>query len=80
MGLWPLLVVLTTGCSSDGFAVWDALPVMEGGVQAMSRESDLELTRSPLPAHLKFVEGLITLAPEDPRLRADAAQGLAAPP
>jgi tetratricopeptide (TPR) repeat protein len=59
----------------DKMVVRSTTPVLNGGLEAMNRETDLELAKAALPANLKFVEGLIDVDPENETFRNYAAQG-----
>ena len=67
--------LLLNACSMSNMVVTGSLSVMDGGVEAMNRETDLELARTAIPANLKLVEGLIIEAPQNLDLRINAAQG-----
>ena len=56
-------------------AVRGSMPMMEGGVESMNRETDLELARRAMPANLKMLEGMIYTDPGNSELRIVAAQG-----
>jgi len=69
------LVLLAGGCSTGQLVVRGAMPLMGGGLEAMNRETDLELARSAIPATLKMLEGMALEDPGNAALRLYAAQG-----
>ncbi len=72
-----LLAVLLSlgGCSMAKVAVRGSMPMMEGGIESMNRETDLELARSAIPANLKMMEGMTFVDPDNGELRIRAAHG-----
>jgi tetratricopeptide (TPR) repeat protein len=52
-----------------------AVPILDGGVEAMNRETDLDLARAAIPANLKLLEGLVMEDPRNADLRIFTAQG-----
>lgn len=70
-----LLMLLVTGCSTSQIVVRGAMPLMDGGLEAMNRETDLELARSAIPATLKMLEGMSVNDPGNATLRVYLAQG-----
>ena len=72
-----LLAVLVClgGCSMGQVAVRGSMPMMEGGIESMNRETDLELARSAIPANLKMMEGMTFVDPANGELRIRAAHG-----
>ncbi len=76
---WPaylLILLFLSGCSASQVVVRTTAMIMDGGVEAMNRETDIDLARSAIPAQLKLVEGLIIEDPDNPELRVYAAQAL----
>ena len=67
---------LTSGCSMGTMVARTTVSVLDGGLEAMNRETDLELAKSAIPANLKLMEGLIFEDPRNRTLREFAAQGL----
>ncbi len=63
------------GCSMGQMVARSSSSIMESGVAAMNRETDLELAKSAIPANLKLLEGLLQELPRDPDMRVRAAQG-----
>lgn len=70
-----LLALLATGCSTSQIVVRGAMPLMDGGLAAMNRETDLQLAREAIPATLKMLEGMSIEDPGNVQLRAYLAQG-----
>lgn len=69
------LVLFLSACSPGQFIARSSLPLLQSGVAAMNRESDLGLARSAIPANLKLIESLIQELPDNSNLRLNAAQG-----
>jgi hypothetical protein len=55
---------LTSGCSAAQMVARGTIPIVHGGVEAMSHEPDVQLARAAMPANLEFIQGLIY---EDPK-------------
>lgn len=70
-----LSLTVLAGCSMQRLAVRGALPLMQGGIEAMNRETDVELAKAAMPASLKMVEGMVYADPDNARLRLYAAEG-----
>lgn len=69
------LVLLTmTGCSLDKMLVRASTPMIEGGVEALNHETDLELAEDSIPANLNMLQGMIKIDPENALLHTYAAQ------
>ncbi len=68
-------VVALSGCSMQELAVRGSLPLMEGGIEAMNRETDIELAKAAMPASLKMIEGMVYADPDNATLRRYAAEG-----
>lgn len=75
---WRLALVavlaLPAACSFDKMLVRASMPMIDGGVDAMNRESDLKLAEESIPANLNMLLGMIRIDPDNPRLRRYAAQ------
>lgn len=67
-------VMLMSGCSIDQMLVRASTPMIEGGVEALNHETDLELAEESIPANLNMLRGMINLDPENARLHTYAAQ------
>ena len=74
--LLMLASLILGGCSVGQMAARSAVSIMDGGADAMNRETDLVLAASAIPANIKLVEGLVAEDPGNPALHAYAAQGL----
>lgn len=69
-------IILTTlsACSIDKMMVRASMPMIEGGIEAMNAEPDLQLAEDSLPANLGMLNGMIHLDPENIQLHVYAAQ------
>lgn len=63
------------GCSTGQLVARGASPLIEHGVAAMNRETDLELARASIPANLKMIEALLLADPDNSAYRVQAAMG-----
>ncbi len=74
---WALLafLLLLGGCSMGQMVARSSVSIMDGSVDALNRESDLQLARDAIPANIKLIEGLIFEDPGNVDLRVYAAQG-----
>lgn len=70
-----ILIALLSGCSTSQIVVRGAMPLMDGGLTAMNRETDLQLARDAIPATLKMLEGMSVQDPNNADLRLYLAQG-----
>ncbi|MBU1192662.1 MAG: TRAP transporter TatT component family protein [Gammaproteobacteria bacterium] len=70
-----MLAIVISGCSTSQIVVRGAMPLMDGGLEAMNRETDLELASSAIPATLKMLEGMAVGDPGNSQLRIYLAQG-----
>ncbi|NQU06507.1 MAG: hypothetical protein HQ568_10470, partial [Calditrichaeota bacterium] len=77
-----ILVILTvllnifTGCSfRERMVIWAVKPVVEGAIQSLLSETDIELAQTGLESELKLLEGMIITRPHDRDLLVLAAQG-----
>jgi hypothetical protein len=64
----------TAGCSVNSMIGWGAARMMDGGIAAVYRESDLQLAREGMPAQIMLIESFVEQAPDNTRLRLYAAQ------
>ena len=70
------LVWLTlSGCSTSQLVARGAAPLIDHGMAAMNRETDLELARASIPANLKMIEALLLADPDNATYRVQAAMG-----
>jgi hypothetical protein len=67
-------LILLSGCSIDKMVVRTSTPMIEGGVEALNHETDLELAEQSIPANLNMLRGMINIDPENARLHTFAAQ------
>ena len=67
-------LLLISGCSIDQMLVRASTPMIEGGVEALNQETDLDLAEESIPANLNMLRGMINLDPENARLQTYAAQ------
>lgn len=68
-------VLLLAGCSTGKMVVRGSQTIMDSGIEAMNRESDLQLARAAMPANLKLMEGMLLEDPDNIDLLLYAAQG-----
>ena len=67
--------LLLSGCSTSQLVARGASPLIDHGVTAMNRETDLELARASIPANLKMIEALLLADPDSTPSRVQAAMG-----
>ncbi len=70
------LIALLAGCSTTRLVVRTTQPLLEKSVEAMNRETDLELARAAIPANLKMLDGMIAADPGNAALHLMMAEGL----
>ena len=58
----------------DQMLVRASTPMIEGGVDALNHETDLELAEDSIPANLNMLRGMISIDPENAQLHTFAAQ------
>ena len=68
------MLVLIPACSMNKMMVRASMPMIEGGIQAMNAEPDLQLAEDAMPANISMLNGLISLDPENIQLHIYAAQ------
>ncbi|VAW60740.1 hypothetical protein MNBD_GAMMA09-1501 [hydrothermal vent metagenome] len=74
-GLFCLyFIILLNACSMAELTVKASMPMIEGGMLAMNRESDLQLAEAAMPANIELMEGMIINSPDNQKLRNYAAQ------
>lgn len=64
-----------SGCSTGQLVARGASPLIDYGMEAMNRETDLELARDSMPANLKMIEALLLADPANSAYRIQAAMG-----
>lgn len=69
------MVVLLSGCSTGQLVARGASPLINNGVAAMNRETDLELARASMPANLKMIEALLIADPGNTAYQLQASMG-----
>lgn len=67
-------LLLISGCSIDQMLVRASTPMIEGGVEALNQETDLDLAEDSIPANLNMLRGMINIDPENALLHTYAAQ------
>lgn len=70
-----IAVSILSGCSTGQIVARGASPLIDYGVVAMNRETDLELARASIPANLKMIEALLLADPGNVAYRLQAATG-----
>jgi TRAP transporter T-component len=69
------VVWLASGCSTGQMVVRGTQSILDSGIIAMNRETDLELAEGAMPANLKLLEGMLIEDPGNTRLHIYAAEG-----
>lgn len=69
-----IFLLLISGCSIDQMLVRASTPMIEGGVEALNQETDLDLAEESIPANLNMLRGMINIDPENAQLHTYAAQ------
>lgn len=64
-----------SGCSTSQLVARGASPLIDQGMSAMNRETDIELARASIPANLKMLDALLLLDPGNTAYRVQAAMG-----
>ena len=67
-------LLLLSACSMNKMMVDMSLPMIEGGIEAMNAEPDLQLAEDSMPANISMLNGMIYLDPENVQLHIFAAQ------
>ena len=70
-----LSVLAFHGCSITQLTIGATSGIIDGGFQAMNRETDLQIAAQAIPADLKLLDGLILKAPDNKDLLMLGAQG-----
>lgn len=63
------------GCSTSQLIARGASPLIDNGLIAMNRETDLEIARVSIPPNLKMIEALLLADPENTMFQLQAAMG-----
>ena len=66
---------LLSACSVGQMVVRGSQTILDSGLEAMNRETDLRLAREAMPANIKLIEGMLLEDPGNRELRLFAAQG-----
>ena len=72
--VFGLTLLTLSACSMDQMIVRASTPMIEGGVEALNHETDLELAEESIPANLNMLRGMINIDPENTLLHTYAAQ------
>lgn len=75
VALFGIAMLALSGCSTSQLVARGASPLIDHGVSAMNRETDLELARASIPANLKMIEALLLVDPGNASYRVQAAMG-----
>ncbi len=73
--LLPVLLGLLNACTMGQITVRASMPMIEGGIVAMNRETDLKLAKAAIPANMGMLEGMLVKDPQNQVLHELAAQG-----
>lgn len=73
--LISLAALLLPACSTSQLVARGASPLIDNGVTAMNRETDLELAQASMPANLKMIETLLLADPGNAVYQVQAAMG-----
>ena len=68
------LLFLLSGCSINQLTVRASMPLIEGGMVALYRESDLQLAEAAFAPNIELIEGMLVNDPNNQTLREYAAQ------
>lgn len=71
---FSIILTALSACSIDKMMVRASMPMIEGGIEAMNAEPDLQLAEDSMPANLGLLNGMIHLDPENIQLHVYAAQ------
>lgn len=69
-----VILIQLNACSFSQLTVRASIPLIEGGMTAMNKESDLQLAQSALPANISLIEGMLVNDPNNETLQIYAAQ------
>ncbi|WP_310447856.1 TRAP transporter TatT component family protein [Thiobacillus sp.] len=68
-------LLFLSACSTGQLVARGAAPLIDNGVTAMNRETDLGLARASMPANLKMLEALLVADPGNTAFQLQAAMG-----
>ena len=69
------LAATLAACSMGQVVVRSSQVILDSGIEAMNRETDIDLAREAMPANLKLLEGMLIEDPKNEELLLYAAQG-----
>jgi len=73
-----ILIIISSlflaACSMDRTLVRASIPMIEGGVEALNHETDLDLAEDSIPANLNMLLGMIKIDPDNAQLHTYASQ------
>ncbi len=69
-----LIIISLSACSMNKMMVNMSLPMIEGGIEAMNAEPDLQLAKDSMPANISMLNGMLQLDPDNVQLHVYAAQ------
>jgi len=72
--LFIYTIIQLSACSMAELTVKASMPMIDGGVVALNRETDLQLAAAAMPANITLMEGMIVNSPDNEKLRNYAAQ------
>jgi len=74
ISLFIYLLSQISACSLSEVTVRAAMPLIDGGIIAMNRETDLQLASAAIPANISLIEGMIIKDPDNEKLHLYAAE------
>lgn len=75
LGFSAIIIFSVQGCSLTQLTVSATSVIIDGGFEAMNRETDIQLASQALPSDLKLLDGLILESPDNDKLLLLGAQG-----
>ena len=72
--LFSIIISTLQACSMAQITVRASMPMIEGGIAALYKESDLQLAEAAFPPNIELLEGMLINDPDNQRLHAYAAQ------
>ncbi|MBE9567081.1 MAG: hypothetical protein IMF14_00195 [Proteobacteria bacterium] len=72
--MFSLILLTLSACSMNKMMVNMSMPMIEGGIEAMNEEPDLQLAEESMPANISMMNGMLKLDPENVQLQVYAAQ------
>ncbi|MCW9014149.1 MAG: TRAP transporter TatT component family protein [Gammaproteobacteria bacterium] len=69
-----LTLILLASCSIKQMTVRMSMPMIEGGITALNKETDLELAKAAFPPNIELMEGMLINDPGNSQLQAYLAQ------